>query len=179
MLRAAASAVRGLASAITPAVRGAHKLPELKYPIEKGIGAAVSPTTLDFHYNKHHATYVNNLNKPVAGTPYADLDLVSVITKSAKDSSSTSIFNNAAQHYNHSFLWDCMTPKGSEIPQTVKERIVADFGSVDAFKDKFSASALGVFGSGWTWLAQNPEGKLSIVNTSNAGCHSHRATSPF
>ena len=140
------------------------KLPELPYA-KDALEPFISEETLEFHYGKHHQTYVNNLNNL---TSWADLDnddLENLI----KDSEG-GVFNNAAQVYNHTFYWNCMAPNAWEEPyEEIAELINRDFWDFGTFKEKFSTSAATNFGSGWTWLVKNTEWKLEIVNTSNAG----------
>eukprot|EP00698_Gefionella_okellyi_P025820 TRINITY_DN95_c0_g1_i2.p1 TRINITY_DN95_c0_g1~~TRINITY_DN95_c0_g1_i2.p1 ORF type:complete len:219 (-),score=43.35 TRINITY_DN95_c0_g1_i2:195-851(-) len=167
MLRGVASRAVGIARIFA---RCEHTLPELKYPIEKGIPPVFTAKQLDLHYNKHHQSYVTNLNNLVTGTEYETHDVVETIMESAEDPAGLAIFNNASQHFNHCFFWDCMIPSGTTVPQTLKEKIEADFGSLEKFQDKFTATAATLFGSGWVWLTQNRRNKkLDIVATKNAG----------
>ena len=141
-----------------------HKLPELPYP-DDALAPVISKETIAFHYGKHHQTYVNNLNKMIAGTEYADMSLEDIIKNS-----SGAIFNNAAQIYNHNFYWQCLSPNGGGTATgKLAEMIDKDFGSFAAFKEKFTATAVATFGSGWAWLVENAAGSLSIESTSNAG----------
>lgn len=160
-------------------------LPTLPYPLEEGIPPTISAKQLDLHYNKHHNTYVTKLNGFVsADDSLKGKSLEEIVSLSAADPSKKGIFNNAAQHFNHSFYWSCLKPNGSKIPaelevcigicpwfrpQSLQAKIKEAFGSVDDFKKKFLESGTTNFGSGWTWLCQNKDGKLEIVNTSNAG----------
>lgn len=140
------------------------ELPELAYPLN-GLEPHISAETLEYHYGKHHKTYVNNLNNLVPSTEFEGLDLVDIIKKA-----SGGIFNNAAQVWNHSFYWNCLAPNaGGEPDGELLQAIEKDFGSFAEFKDKFTKSATTNFGSGWTWLVKNADGSLTIVNTSNAG----------
>ena len=142
----------------------AFTLPPLPYAMD-ALAPHISPETLEFHYGKHHQAYVTNLNKAVEGTELASLSLEDVIRKS-----SGGVFNNAAQVWNHTFYWNSLSPNGGGEPTgALRQAIEAKWGSVDAFKTAFSASAAGNFGSGWTWLVKKPDGSLDIVNTSNAG----------
>lgn len=142
----------------------AFELPPLPYP-HNALAPHMSQETLEFHHDKHHKTYVDNLNKLVPGTEFEGKDLETIIKKS-----SGGIFNNAAQIWNHTFFWDCLSPKGGGQPTgAVAEAINKDFGSFDAFKEKFSDASVKQFGSGWGWLVKNKEGKLEITSTSNAG----------
>jgi Fe-Mn family superoxide dismutase len=141
-----------------------HELPELPYA-KNALEPHISAETLEFHYGKHHATYVTNLNKLIAGSEFESASLEDIILKS-----SGGIFNNAAQVWNHSFYWNCLSPNGGGDPKgALADAINKAFGSVADFKAKFSASAAGNFGSGWTWLVKNGKGEVEIVNTSNAG----------
>jgi len=128
----------------------------------------ISEETLDYHYGKHHKAYVDNLNKALPGTPFEKLSLEEIIKKSVGGPSA--IFNNAAQVWNHTFYWNCMSPQGGGEPKgALLNAITKTFGSFDAFVEQFSKAAVGTFGSGWAWLAQNSAGNLEILSTSNAG----------
>eukprot|EP00992_Anisonema_acinus_P011419 TRINITY_DN7394_c0_g1_i2.p1 TRINITY_DN7394_c0_g1~~TRINITY_DN7394_c0_g1_i2.p1 ORF type:complete len:204 (-),score=42.95 TRINITY_DN7394_c0_g1_i2:15-626(-) len=145
-----------------------HALPTLKFPVEGGIPPVISAKQLDLHYNKHHNTYVTNLNNLVGADSSLEGKTVEELIFLARDDpQKKGLFNNAAQHFNHSFYWKCLTPNGSSMPDSMKEALSKSFGSVEAFQSEFSKSALANFGSGWTWLASQ-DGKLVIVNTSNA-----------
>lgn len=138
-------------------------LPELPYAID-ALAPAISRETLEFHWGKHHQTYVNNLNNLVEGTDWAEKSLEDIIL-----GAEGGLFNNAAQVYNHTFFWSSMTPQGGGDPKgALKDALVATWGSVEAFVKAFSDAAAGNFGSGWTWLVKDADGKLSILNTSNA-----------
>lgn len=123
----------------------------------------MSKETLEFHYGKHHQTYVNNLNNLIAGTKFENSTLVEIVLES-----DGGLFNNAAQVYNHDFFWKGLTPTQSEIPSKVEEVLCKTFGSVEKFKEEFTAKAIGQFGSGWAWLVQDENQDLKIVTTSNA-----------
>lgn len=141
----------------------AHELPKLPYAMD-ALEPVISKETLEYHYGKHHNAYVTNLNNLVAGTEFETLTLEEVISKS-----SGGLYNNAAQVWNHTFYWHCLSPNGGGEPTgDLKSAINDAFGSFDSFKEKFSTSAATNFGSGWTWLVKNASGKLEIVNTSNA-----------
>jgi len=141
-----------------------HQLPELPYA-KNALEPHISAETLEYHYGKHHATYVANLNKLIPGTEFENLALEDIIKKA-----SGGIFNNAAQVWNHTFYWNSMSPQGGGEPSgALADAINKAFGSVADFKDKFSTSAATNFGSGWTWLVKKGDGSLDIVNTSNAG----------
>ncbi len=142
----------------------AFELPPLPYAKE-ALAPTISAETLDYHYGKHHQAYVTNLNNLTKGTEFEGMTLEEVIMKS-----SGGIFNNAAQVWNHSFYWNCLSPAGGGAPDgALAEAIAATFGSFEEFKKQFSTSAATNFGSGWTWLVKNAEGQLEIYNTSNAG----------
>jgi Fe-Mn family superoxide dismutase len=141
-----------------------HKLPELPYAMD-ALAPHISKETLEYHYGKHHKTYVDNLNKLIPGTEFEKLSLEEIIKKS-----SGGIFNNAAQIWNHSFYWNCLSPKGGEPSGALADAIKKSFGSSDEFKQKFSQTAITTFGSGWAWLVKNAAGDLEIISTSNAGC---------
>ena len=139
-------------------------LPALPYALD-ALEPYMSRETLEFHWGKHHQTYVNNLNNLTAGTAFEGKDLVEVIR-----SSEGGVFNNAAQVFNHTFFWNGMKPQGGGEPTgALLDAIVATWGSYAEFRKAFSAAAAGNFGSGWTWLVKNPDSTLVIVNTSNAG----------
>lgn len=140
-----------------------HKLPILPYSND-ALEPIISKETIEYHYGRHHQAYVTNLNKLIVGTEFENLTLEEIIKKS-----SGGIFNNAAQIFNHTFYWNCLTPDAVGEPTgQLAEAINEYFGSLAAFKEKFSDDATSFFGSGWTWLVQNPDGKLEIVSTSNA-----------
>ena len=143
----------------------AHELPDLPYA-KDALAPHISAETLEFHHDKHHATYVANLNKLVAGTEFESKSLEDIIMNAPAGG----VFNNAAQIWNHTFYFNCMGPNGGGDPSgALAEAINAAFGSVAQFKEKFSTSAATNFGSGWTWLVKNDSGALEIVNTGNAG----------
>jgi Fe-Mn family superoxide dismutase len=141
----------------------AHELPAL--PFEKNaLDPVISPETIEYHYGKHHQAYVNNLNKLIPGTEFESLSLEDIIKKS-----SGGMFNNAAQVWNHTFYWNCLSPKGGGEPGGALADAIKDaFGSFKDFQGQFAKSAAGNFGSGWTWLVKSAGGGVEIVNTSNA-----------
>lgn len=139
-----------------------HALMTLPFA-EDAFEPIVSKETIEFHYGKHHAGYVNKLNNLIKGTEYEDMDLVDII-KNSDDG----IFNNAAQVYNHNFYWMSMTDQPSEVSGELMELIIRDFGSIETLKEKFLEKAASLFGSGWTWLSMDINGKLLIEQTSNA-----------
>lgn len=139
------------------------ELPALPFP-QDALAPHISAETLAFHYGKHHQAYVNNLNNLVPGSEFEGLSLEEIILKA-----SGGIFNNAAQIWNHTFYWNSLSPNGGGEPEgALKDAIVRDFGSVSDFVAAFSKSAATNFGSGWTWLVQQADGKLAIVNTDDA-----------
>lgn len=140
-----------------------HKMPELPYSTE-ALAPKMSKETFEYHYGKHLQTYVDNLNRLIPGTPYESMSLQEIVKKADGP-----IFNNAAQTWNHTFFFQMLTPDQKPMPQKLADRIARDFGSVEAFKEEFSKAATGLFGSGWTWLAADKDGKLQIISESNAG----------
>ncbi len=144
------------------------KLPELPYA-DSALEPHVSRQTLDLHHGKHHRGYVDNLNKLVADTKYAVLTLEEVIFDSSRSAADAAIFNNAAQVWNHSFLWKSMSPDGGGDPSgDLKDAIIADFGGLERFLSQFKKAATSQFGSGWVWLVRDA-GNLKLVTTGNAG----------
>ena len=142
-----------------------HKLPELPYDMD-ALQPHISKETLEFHYGKHHNAYVTNLNNLISGTEFEDSSLEDIVITAPAGG----LFNNAAQVWNHSFYWNCLRPKGGGEPTgKLAELIKESFGSFAEFKEKFTKSAVTNFGSGWTWLVKNGDGKLELLNTSNAG----------
>jgi Fe-Mn family superoxide dismutase len=141
-----------------------HELPALPYALD-ALAPHISKETFEFHYGKHHQAYVTNLNNLIKGTEFENASLEEVIKKS-----SAGIFNNSAQVWNHTFFWHSMKPGGGGTPSgALAAAIDKKWGSFDAFKDAFTKSAVGNFGSGWTWLVKKEDGSVDIVNTSNAG----------
>ncbi|MBW4417718.1 MAG: superoxide dismutase [Myxacorys californica WJT36-NPBG1] len=140
----------------------------LPFPKDALESHGMKQETLEFHYGKHHAGYYTNLNKLVEGTELENASLEEVIHKSFGDSSKTGIFNNAAQVWNHTFFWNCLSPNGGGSPTgELAAKIDAAFGSLDKFKEEFSAAAATQFGSGWAWLVDDG-GTLKITKTPNA-----------
>jgi Fe-Mn family superoxide dismutase len=139
-----------------------HELPLLPYAID-ALAPHISKETLEFHYGKHHQTYVNNLNNLIPGTEFESSNLEDIVRKS-----SGGIFNNAAQVWNHTFYWHSLSPDASAPTGALAAAIDAKWGSLAAFQEAFNKSAAGNFGSGWTWLVKKADGTLDIVNTSNA-----------
>jgi Fe-Mn family superoxide dismutase len=140
-----------------------YELPALPYA-KDALAPVISAETIDYHYGKHHQAYVTNLNNLVPGTEHEGKSLEELI-----HSTSGGLFNNAAQVWNHTFYWNGLSPDGGGEPAgAVGDAIVHAFGSFDAFKEQFIKSAIGNFGSGWTWLVKNADGDLEIVNTDDA-----------
>jgi Fe-Mn family superoxide dismutase len=141
-----------------------HTLPELPYAMD-ALAPYYSQETLEYHYGKHHNTYVQNLNKLQEGTEFADMDLESIVKNA-----SGGIYNNAAQIWNHTFFWNCMKPSGGGQPKgLLATAIEKKWGSYAKFKEAFMTSAAGNFGSGWTWLVKKGDGGVDIVNMGPAG----------
>jgi len=141
----------------------AIELPALPYDRD-ALEPHISSETLDYHYGKHHQAYVTNLNNMIEGSAHADAALVDII-----NNSSGGLFNNAAQVWNHTFYWNCLSPNGGGEPTgALADAIKSAFGSFEGFKDQFSKTAITRFGSGWAWLVQKPDGSLDLASTSNA-----------
>ncbi|QLZ67272.1 superoxide dismutase [Legionella sp. PC1000] len=139
-------------------------LPELPYA-KNALEPHISSETLEYHYGKHHQTYVNNLNKLLPGTEFESMELEEIIKKSKGG-----MFNNAAQVWNHTFYWHCLSPNGGGEPKgKLADAINKHFGSFTEFKEQFTQTAISTFGSGWAWLVQDNAGALKIISTSNAG----------
>ncbi len=145
----------------------AFELPDLPYP-KNALEPHISANTLDFHHGKHHAAYVNTLNNLIKDTPQAQQSLEAIIKSTHGDESKKTMFNNAAQVWNHTFYWHCMKPGGGGLPtDNVAAAITSAFGSFDKFKDEFKSACVSQFGSGWGWLvAEN--GSVKIAKTANA-----------
>ncbi|MFQ5949843.1 MAG: superoxide dismutase [Nitrospiria bacterium] len=149
----------------------AHTLPSLPWAKES-LAPHISAETIDYHYGKHHNAYVNNLNGLVGGTDLESKSLEALIrgSDSLPADKKTAIFNNAAQIYNHTFYWNCLSPSGGGAPKgDVEEAIKKAFGGFESFQEKFTTSAVKLFGSGWAWLVRDADGTLSIEQTFNAG----------
>lgn len=141
-------------------------LPSL--PWEEGaLAPVISKQTIEFHYGKHHATYVKTLNGLVSGTDMADMPLEELVRSVKGDSGKTKIFNNAGQVWNHTFFWNCLAPQRSEPSQALRQKIDETFGGLDQFGEQFVNAAVAQFGSGWAWLTLD-NGKLAIETTANA-----------
>ncbi|CBZ24063.1 iron superoxide dismutase [Leishmania mexicana MHOM/GT/2001/U1103] len=157
---------------------GYHTLPHLRYPAdlpklgfncEDGIKPVMSPRQLELHYTKHHRAYVDKLNTLGDGCEGKMIEEIILETSGIKEKKV--MFNQAAQHFNHSFFWKCLTPGGRPMPKTLEDAIAKHFGSVKDFKVTFQQCGMNNFGSGWTWLCVDPQTKqLRIDNTSNADC---------
>ncbi|MDR3427075.1 MULTISPECIES: superoxide dismutase [Silvimonas] len=145
----------------------AHQLPELPYALD-ALAPYMSKETLEYHYGKHHQTYITNLNNLIKGTEFENASLEETVKKAPAGG----LFNNAAQIWNHTFFWLGFTPNAADADRTptgaLAAAIDAKWGSFDKFKEAFNASAAGNFGSGWTWLVKKADGSVDIVNTSNA-----------
>ena len=141
-----------------------HQLPPLPYA-KDALAPHISAETMEFHYGKHHQTYVTNLNNLIKGTEFENAALEDIIKKS-----SGGIYNNSAQVWNHTFFWNSMKPNGGDTPKgALADAINKKWGSFDEFKKAFQASAVGNFGSGWTWLVKKADGSVDIVNMGAAG----------
>ena len=141
-----------------------HQLPELPYA-KDALAPHISAETIEYHYGKHHKAYVDNINRLITGTEFEKMSLEEIIQKS-----SGGVFNNAAQVWNHTFYWSCLSPKGGGKPTgDLANEITKQFGSFAQFKEKLTNAAVTLFGSGWAWLVKNADGSLSIETTSNAG----------
>lgn len=141
-----------------------HKLPELPYSLD-ALAPHISKETLEYHYGKHHQTYITNMNNQIKGTEFENMPLEEIVKKS-----SGGLFNNAAQSWNHTFYWLGFAPNGVALNEagSLAKAIVAKWTSLDAFKEAFNQVAAGTFGSGWAWLVKTPKGELDLVSTSNA-----------
>ncbi len=141
-----------------------HVLPKLPYSPE-ALEPYISKKTIEYHYGKHHMTYVKKLNDLIEGTDFENRPLEEIVMKAGGG-----IFNNGAQVWNHTFYWESFSANGGGEPTgKLLEAIIADFGSFEAFTEQFNQAAITLFGSGWAWLVQNQQGKLEIVQTANAG----------
>ena len=142
-----------------------HQLPQLPFALD-ALAPHMSKETLEYHHGKHHQTYVTNLNNLIKGNEYENLDLEAIVRKAPAGG----VYNNAAQIWNHSFFWNCLKPAGGGAPGgALASAINAKWGSFDEFKNAFQTSAVGNFGSGWTWLVKKADGSVDIVNMGAAG----------
>lgn len=152
----------------------AHQLPPLPYALE-ALEPIISRETLEYHYGKHHAAYVDKLNTLIQGTEYADMPLVDVVRTATGP-----VFNNAAQVWNHTFYWNCLSPDGGGAPDSqIATAIDRDFSSFEAFRKRFTETASSHFGSGWAWLVHQPSGKLEILSTANADTPLRNGATPL
>ncbi len=150
------------------------ELPPLPWAVD-ALEPIISAKTIEFHYGKHHQTYVNNLNNLLPGSAFEDASLEDIILEA-----DGGIFNNGAQVWNHTFYWNCLSPNGGGEPTgSLLDAIVRDFGSFEEFKKQFTTAAATLFGSGWAWLCTDDNGKLSIVQESNAGNPMRRDLEPL
>ena len=141
-----------------------HELPSLPYALD-ALAPHISAETMDYHYNKHLQAYVDNLNKLIVDTEFADKDLLAIVQNAPRGP----IFNNAGQLWNHTFFFGLLAPAGSTTPSTeVLDIISQQFGSLENLQEEFNAKALANFGSGWTWIVKNASNELEIINTDDA-----------
>jgi Fe-Mn family superoxide dismutase len=166
---AAALASRTLAQTSAPSTQRKTMPIELpKLPFEdNALAPTISSNTISFHYGKHHKTYVDNLNKLIAGTDLAEKSLLEIVRASAGKADKAGVFNNSAQVWNHTFYWNSMSPKSTSPSKDLADRIEKDFGGMAGFKEQFAAAAMGQFGSGWAWLVSDG-GVLKVTKTPNA-----------
>lgn len=145
-------------------------LPSLPFAPGALAARGMCQETLEFHHGKHHQAYVTALNGLVEkNDALKGKSLEEVIKLAHGREDLTSVFNNAGQHWNHSFFWNCLSPAGGGIPGDLEKKLAGDFGSVDKFKETFKAAATGQFGSGWAWLVLGKDGRLKVSKTANAG----------
>ncbi|MBQ9138477.1 MAG: tryptophan-rich sensory protein [Alistipes sp.] len=147
--------------------------PALHYAAD-ALAPTMSRETIDYHYSRHLKGYFDNLNRLIAGTPYENMNLEQIVMHS-----NGAIFNNAAQALNHILFFDNLTPSQGQMPKRLQQAIIRDFGSVENFKEQFTAAATSLFGSGWVWLVEDKSGKLSIVSTSNADTPLRQGLNPL
>ena len=153
------------------------ELPKLPFE-DNALAPTISSNTISFHYGKHHKTYVDNLNKLIAGTDLAEKSLVEIVRATAGKADKAGVFNNSAQVWNHTFYWNSMSPKSTSPSKDLADRIEKDFGGMAKFKEQFAAAAMGQFGSGWAWLVSDG-GVLKVTKTPNAETpHHHRGEAP-
>ena len=147
----------------------AFELPDLPYAHDALAAGGMSKETLEFHHDLHHKAYVDNGNKLIAGTEWEYKSLEDIVTGTySKDAvAQNGIFNNASQHWNHAQFWEMMGPNGQKMPSELESRLKDGFGSVDKFKEAFSAAGAGQFGSGWCWLVVDTDGTLKVTKTEN------------
>ena len=147
----------------------AFELPDLPYSHDALADAGMSRETLEYHHDIHHKAYVDNGNKLIDGTEWANASLEDIVTGTYDKGAvaQSGIFNNASQHWNHTQFWEMMGPTGRSMPSELERAIADSFGSVDAFKDEFQAAGAGQFGSGWCWLVKDGDGSLKVTKTEN------------
>jgi len=147
----------------------AFELPDLPYAHDALSEFGMSKETLEFHHDLHHKAYVDNGNKLIEGTEWANKSLEEIIvgTYQASSVAQNGIFNNASQHWNHAQFWEMMGPGGNNMPSELSSAIIENFGSVDKFKDDFCAAGAGQFGAGWCWLVKDKDGSLKVTKTEN------------
>ena len=157
---------------------GPFTLPALPYAAN-ALDPAISATTLGFHHGKHHQAYVDNLNKAVAGTPFAAMPLDKIIAATYGVADKSAVYNNAAQHWNHSFYWQSLKPQGGGEPSgKLRQKIEASFGSVDACRKELLTAATTQFGSGWAWLVQDGT-TLAVTKSGNADSPLNKGQQPL
>lgn len=139
-----------------------HQLPSLPFAMDS-LNPYISQETLEYHYGKHHQTYVNNLNNLIKGTEFESMPLEEIIKKS-----NGGIFNNAAQVWNHTFYWNSLNPNKTEPKGNLLEAIKNQYETIEKFKEEFTKISIATFGSGWCWLVKKPDNSLDIISTSNA-----------
>ncbi len=143
-------------------------LPKLPYALN-ALEPFISARTLEFHYQKHHQTYIDNLNKLIEKTKFTMMNLEEIITETVDKPEYSNIFNNAAQTWNHTFFWQSMQPGGGEIEGSeLEDKIIKNFGSFEKFREEFKQAAVSQFGSGWAWLVEKQDGRLAVMKTANA-----------
>jgi superoxide dismutase, Fe-Mn family len=156
--------------------RAPFALPQLPYP-EDGLAPVISSTTIGFHYGKHHKAYIDNLNKAIEDTDWEDKSLEDIVKAAFADRRRTTLFNNAAQAWNHTFYWNSMRPNGGGAPTgVIAEHIKDSFGDFAKFREEFTTAAAAQFGNGWVWLVQGRGSKLIVLRTANADTPMVRGT---
>jgi superoxide dismutase, Fe-Mn family len=174
----ASPAASSAAAAAAAAPSGPFKLPALPYA-DNALDPVISANTLGFHHGKHHQAYVDNLNKAVAGTPFADMTLEKIIAASYGMADKAAVYNNAAQHWNHSFYWRSLKPQGGGDPAgALRQKIESAFGGVDACRKELLTAATTQFGSGWAWLVQDGD-RLLVTKTGNADSPLNKGQKPL
>ena len=144
-------------------------LPDLPYSHDSLDNLGMSKETLEFHHDLHHKAYVDNGNKLIAGTEWENKSVEDIIlgTYNSTSVAQNGVFNNASQHWNHCQFWEMMGPNGKTMPSSFEKNIIENFGSVEKFKEEFTAAGIGQFGSGWCWLVQEGDGSLKVTKTEN------------